>query len=348
MIPLDEPVRGKEPAQAVPSRAVAPVRASRLATVCADLALDPRYRLSEQERALLGGLIDGLIDDIADLLRFAHPDAPVNDGAAILLPRLLASAGLDPDPELVALALRRTDEERLAAIATARAGRREARLLQTLVSHDDGAVAAAAMALVLARGRRRDRLGRPLILLDDLPAQLARRVVNRVAAVLSVTSGSAVSAQWTEAVDKVMERHDDRRGISVLICELVETLDRSGSLDDALFSSAAEQGEVAIMAEALARRSGLTEDRVIDALLSGDCGLVAAILRLSACDRALAATLLAVGGDLIELDDPARAMAEFDQLDDAQLGRARAWLVADDEFVAAVDRLGGRDGQRHG
>ena len=69
--------------------------------------------------------------------------------------------------------LRRADEERIGMAARARSGRREARLLQGLVSHDYGAVAAAAMALILARGRRRDRFGQCLIAFDDLSATTA-------------------------------------------------------------------------------------------------------------------------------------------------------------------------------
>ena len=72
------------------------------------------------------------------------------------------------------LLLRRADEERIATGAKARSGRREARVLQGLVSHDDGAVAAAAMALILARGRRRDRFGQCLLHFDDLPRDEAR------------------------------------------------------------------------------------------------------------------------------------------------------------------------------
>ena len=66
-------------------------------------------------------------------------------------------------PELMALLLRRADEERIGTAARARSGRREARAIQGLVSHQNGAVSAAAMALILARGRRRDRFGQCLL-----------------------------------------------------------------------------------------------------------------------------------------------------------------------------------------
>ena len=113
-----------------------------------------------------------LIGDVADDLRAALPAgwAAANDETnAALIGDLLAAELLD-EPDLMLLLLRRADEERIAGGAKARSGRRDARALQGLVSHDDRAVSAAAMALILARGRRRDRFGQCLITIDDLLA----------------------------------------------------------------------------------------------------------------------------------------------------------------------------------
>ena len=63
----------------------------------------------------------------------------------------------------VRLLLRRADEEQITAAVKARSGRRDGRLLQTLVSDDNASISAAAMSLILARGRRRDHEARPLI-----------------------------------------------------------------------------------------------------------------------------------------------------------------------------------------
>src|SRR3954451_9570443 len=161
-----------------------PAGRGRLANVRRDFFLNPAERLTEQERALMTAMLHYLISDVADAVRAALPSGPIpaNDEVDAALVEALTATGLLDEPGLMALLLRRADEERIATAARARSGRREARVLQGLVSHDYGAVAAAAMALILARGRRRDRFGQCLIAFDDLPAASADVLVHSVAA----------------------------------------------------------------------------------------------------------------------------------------------------------------------
>jgi len=125
----------------------------RLATVRRDFFLDPAKRLTEQERALMTAMLHCLVSDIADAIRAALPSGRIaaNDEGDAALVAALTSSGLLDEPALMALLLRRADEERIATAARARSGRREARVLQGLVSHDYGAVAAAAIAHVPPR-----------------------------------------------------------------------------------------------------------------------------------------------------------------------------------------------------
>src|SRR6478736_4109852 len=147
-----------------------PAGRGRLATVRRDFFLDPAMRLTEQERALMTAMLHCLVSDVADSIRAALPSGRVaaNDEGDADLIESLTSAGLLDEPGLMALLLRRADAERISTAARARSGRREARALQGLVSYDYGAVAAAAMALILGRGRRRDRFGQCLLAYDDL------------------------------------------------------------------------------------------------------------------------------------------------------------------------------------
>src|SRR5207253_1343208 len=197
-----------------------PAGRGRLATVRRDFFLHPAERLTEQERALMTAMLHCLVSDVADAVRAALPSGRVaaNDEGDAELVTALSTSGLLDEPALMALLLRRADEERIATAARARSGRREARVLQGLVSHDYGAVAAAAMALILARGRRRDRFGQCLIRFDDLPEASAERLVQAVSAglrrELAATRGApAADFELTEASDQVLDSHDGERGI---------------------------------------------------------------------------------------------------------------------------------------
>src|SRR6478672_10486344 len=189
-----------------------PAGRGRLATVRRDFFLNPAERLTEQERALMTSMLHCLVSDVADSVRAALPSGRIaanDEGDATLVESLIASGLLD-EPGLMALLLRRADEERIATAARARSGRREARVLQGLVSHDYGAVAAAAMALILGRGRRRDRFGQCLVAFDDLSEASGEHLVHAVSAglrhELAAARGVAnADSELTEAADIVFE-----------------------------------------------------------------------------------------------------------------------------------------------
>ena len=322
-------------------------RRGRLATVRRDFFLDPAKRLTEQERALMTAMLHCLVSDVAAAVRAALPNGRVaaNDESDTALLEDLTASGLLDQPELMALLLRRADEERIATAARARSGRREARVLQGLVSHDYGAVAAAAMALILGRGRRRDRFGQCLIAFDDLSPSSADALVQAVAAGLrrelarSRGAGDA-DLELAHASEQVLEQRDEERGIDALTSALVHLLDEAGGLNDALLLAAANEGEVSFVAEVLARRAGIPTDSSIDELLSGDQGQVMALLRMAGMSRELGAGLLAGIGDLLGLDDPGAAISLYDTMSEAQVQAARAWLLTSPEYRAALDRLG--------
>lgn len=288
-----------------------------------------------------------LVGDIADSIRAALPGGRIaanDDGNAALVEQLTASGLLD-EPALMALLLRRADEERIATAARARSGRREARVLQGLVSHDYGAVAAAAMALILGRGRRRDRFGQCLIAFDDLAPATAETLVHAIAAALrpEFAAGrgtSGANSELAEASASVLESHDEERGIDALTAGLVHFLDESGGLTDELILGAANEGEVAFIAEVFARGGGIETDSALDELLSAEPKRVMALLRLAGVSRALSAGLLAGVGDLLGIADAGAAMSEFDQMTDGEVAAAKSWLATSPTYRAALERLG--------
>src|SRR5690242_11763472 len=228
----------------------------RLATVRRDFFLDPAKRLTEQERALMTAMLHCLVGDVANAIRAALPSGRVaaNDEGDAALVEALTASGLLDEPGLMALLLRRADEERIATAARARSGRREARVLQGLVSHDYGAVAAAAMALILGRGRRRDRFGQCLIAFDDLSDESADILVHAVAAGLRRESAvgrspSVADLELADASTRVLDHRDEERSIDALTTSLVHFLDEGGGLTDELILGAAHEGEVSFVAE---------------------------------------------------------------------------------------------------
>jgi hypothetical protein len=350
MMPEEWPTSDSASGRNAPARRAG---SGRLATVRADFFLDPAERLSEQERALMTAMLHHLVGEIADELRAALPAgwAAANDESnAALIDRLSAARLLD-EPDLMALLLRRADEERIVSGARARGGRRDARALQGLVSHDDGAVSAAAMALILARGRRRDRFGQQLLSLDDLGFASAEQLVQASAAALreEITAsrgpGEADAALAAAAEDR-LGRIDAERGVDGLTAALVTLLDEKGALDDALLLAAAREGEIAFIAQALAGRGGIPASSAIDELLSGDPERVTAVLRATGASRELAAGLLAAIGDLLGIADPGEAIATFDAMTDAAAVATRAWLSTAPAYRSALQALGEGHGKR--
>lgn len=341
--PIDGPPveRGAHPAR--------PAGRGRLSTVRRDFFLDPAERLSEQERALMTGMLAELLGDIADEIRAALPPGlgAANDGDGQQLVRQLISAGLLDQWELIALLLRRADEERIGGAVRARSGTSSA-FLQALIADSDDEISAAAMALILARGRRRDRLGQPRLEYDDLPPELAVELAHAVAAALrsALPSTPAPDAdqQFTSAAAALVGRHDEAKRIECMTAELVRALIEAGKLDGALIGAAAEEGDLGFVAEALAERGGIDSDAAWDQLLEGGGGRFVMLLRIAGVARDLAARLLAGIGDLLGIADLPQEIARFDEIDDDRARSARQWLSLDAEYRAALQRLGGGNG----
>jgi hypothetical protein len=201
------------------------------------------------------------------------------------------------------------------------------------------------MALILGRGRRRDRFGQCLIAFDDLPETSAEALVHAVAAGLrrelaSAHGAPAADEELWAAAEQVVENRDEERGIEALTAALVHFLDEADSLTDELVLAAANEGEVGFVAEVLARRAGVPTDSAVDEFLSGEPRYVMALLRAAGASRELSAGLLAGIGDLLGIADAGEAIGLFDRMTDAEVQAARAWLTTDPAYRAALERLG--------
>jgi len=331
-------------------RAVDPARPAgrgRLDIVRRDFFLDPAKRLTEQERALMTALLHGLVAQIADDLRAALPTgiAAANDEDDGQLIADLRSAGLLDLPELIALLLRCADEERIGTAVRSLGEGRNYRHLQSLVSSEDADVSAAAMTVILAHGRRRDRLGQALIELDDLTARTVQRLLHAVGAGLSRRYPAAES-QLAEAGEALLSQHDPGRGVAALVEALVAAVDSAGMLDEQRLGAAADEGDVAFLSEALARRAGIDSGEALDHLLDGGGGRLVLLLRMAGVQRSLAARILATLGELVGVADPGREIARFDEISDDQALAARQRLSLAAEFRESLAALEAGNGKR--
>lgn len=347
MVPVEWPV-----AAAADGDAARPARVSgsrRLPVAQTDFFLDPRARLTEQERALMAAMLADLVNSLADELRVELANLePANDDGEQILDSLRSSRLLHI-PDLVGLLLRRAEEERVSsAVRTGRASPR-ARFLQSLVSDDQPEASAAAMALILARGRRRDRFDGPRILFDDLSAETAVALVNAIAACLRAdlaTRFGAASAdeRLSAAVQAVVARHDEGNRLEARLFELAHALDASGRLDEKTILCALEEGEAALLAEILARRAGIAFGDSWEHF-GGPEGSLAILLRMSGVCRSVAGEIVARLAEVVGSDAEAEISA-FDSLGDEAVEKARKWLRLDGHYRSAIDALAESNGKR--
>lgn len=346
MVPVEWPIATAETAGGRPAARVA--GSGRLPLVRADFFLDPAARLTEQERALMTAMLSDLVASLADELTVLLGAAEAaNDDGGRLFDRLW-KAGLLDIPDLVRLLLRNAEEERLSAGIRGGRSSSSARFLQGFVGDEDPEVSAAAMALILARGRRRDRYDGPRLAFDDLSAEAAVALVNALAAGLRHDLAkrfqpSEADERLATAARTLLGRHDEGNRLEARLFDLVHAFERGGRLDDSLLRSSLEAGEVALFAEILGRRAGIGFEAAWEHLLGGT-GHLPLLLRMAGISRSLAGEILATTGELLSVD-PEAAIAAFDQVGDEQAEAGRKWLRLDHAYRSAICALDWDDGQ---
>lgn len=345
MVPVEWPVAAAaEREAAIPARAAG---RGRLHTVRTDFFLDPRQRLSEQERALMTAMLADLVGSLADDLRVELSGfEPANDDGERLFDSLRSSGLLDI-PDLVRLLLLRAEEERIAGVLRSASAPARPRFLQLLVSDDEPAVAAAAMALILARGRRRDRFESPRVIFDDLSAESAVALVSAIAACLRTDLAKrfgcgTADERLREAVQAVLSRHDEGNRLEARLFELTHALDAAGRLEENIILASLEEGEAMLLAEILGRRAGIAFDASLQ-YLAGSAGELALLLRMSCISRAVAGEILVRLADVAG-SDAETEIAYFDTLSEDEVEKARKWLRLDEPYRSAVEALGESNG----
>jgi hypothetical protein len=295
--------------------------------------------------AMLADLVNMVADEFTSILAGF---GPANDEGEQLVDRLWESGLLDI-PDLIALLLRRAEEERVAAGIRAAWPAGKARFVQSLVSDEESGISAGAMALILARGRRRDRFDGPRLTFDDISAEAAVALVNAVAAVarddLAKRLGPAeADERLSDAVRALLLRHDESNRLEAKLFDLVHALDLAGRLDERLVRTLVEEGDAALLAEALARRAGIGFDSAWQHFTGGG-GRLALLLRMSGLSRELAGEIVAGAAEIVASDAETEIRA-FDELSDEDVERSRRWLRLDPAYRAAIGAMGQGNGER--
>lgn len=314
---------------------------SRLATVRRDFFLDPGERLTEQERALMTAMLHDLVASLATAIRAAVGGRTAEPEPAKIA-ATLGRAGLLDRRDFIRLMLRRADEQRILTVFGGHAGPRRLPLLPKLVSDSDPDVAAAAMALVVARGRRRDGFGQPRVDLSDLDRRDARALAHAVAVALS--PGADSDGRFATAAAKVVDAIDPEESLDRAVEALVDALDRTGRADEAMVETASGEGEVALVAQLTARRAGINQPAVWDHLVNAGEGGLALVARMAGFGRRAAARLIADLGSTTGSWSVEEEIARYDELGAEEVAAAlKHWQLPPD-YRAAVKAIGGRRG----
>ncbi len=338
------------PAADHPVQPARPAGRDRLAAARADFFLDDRLRLSEQERALMADMLACLLEGMTDDLCQALPPllaARIEPHRDALVSRLMKSPFVDR-PALIALLLRRADEQRITLAGNA--AKSAGGTLDGLVGDGDANVAAAAMELVVARGRRRDRFGRLCLLFDDLPAEEAVAVTWLIAAELRDLVGvpaAEADAALTQAAQALLARHDEGRRLEAGVASLAHMLDQAGHGERMLMPLVAE-GDAALTAALLANRAGIDADSGWGLLVGHEPGGMMMLARLAGLARGDAARLVASLGEALGLADSATAIAGFDAPSAADVEAVRRWWRLPPAYRDTLALMGSDDGQRAG
>lgn len=314
---------------------------SRLSTVRSDFFLDGGDRLTEQERALMTAMLGDLLETLAhEIGAAAGRTNPEVDVSALMA--TLVEAGLVDRPGLVSIMLRRSDEFRIASVFAGHNGPRRLPLLPKLVSDDHPEVAAAAMALVMARGRRRDGFGQPRLELADLDVADREALAFAVAAAMS--PDRAQDDRFAMAARRVVDSTRDEHSLDFITAALIDALDAAGRDRIALLAEASGEGEVPLVAQILSRESAVGPQAAWDHLLNSGEGGLALLARMAGLDRPIAARVIADLGSSTAASSVEDEIARFDNLTAQEVAAAKAHWQLPRDYRAARVALGGRHG----
>lgn len=332
---------------------------ARLKAAIADIFLPTDTRSDDRTRAGIDAAMRALVATVEEELRREGERLLRERGASELAEALAASAapvtarlwqaGLPRDPEFMRELIARVRLDLLAELLPITAGgdAESASLLPRLTEDPDPIVAANAIAVLAADGRRRDRDGNG----TDLPAELHHKLVWWIAAALrephaSRTDVAVLDRALADAALRNLSTHDESERSEAAAARLAAALDPAPADYADLLVEALGDRRVALFVAILAQGSGVPYQAAREIVL--DTGGERLWLVCRALDLPRDA-IAQIGLRLAEAD-PRRDLERFaDELDHVAAipaGTARAAVAPlrlPPDYRAALEALRGTD-----
>ena len=333
-------------------------------------------RLSDRERALMQDILRTLIAGVetslrhgcADILASAQ-DTPADavelvrgtggEEAAVLL---IIESGVLRDPELVEIVKHRAQAYRLGVTLGKRPEGEAAEesaggdMLMRLLKESNEAVARSVMEHLAAEARKFDTFQHPIVLAEDLPLDVARRVHWWVAAALRQhflaiprMGWAAVDDAMEGAVEAALDRLAEIQVRPGATQALIEEIRRTGGLTEKLLLDFLGQGEVALFETGLARLTGLRPILTGRLLYEpGGEGLAVAFrgagLSRSAFGKVFRVTRLArLTPEAVDASELDRVETFFERIPDEVARDVLVYWRRDRNYLFSINRLSERD-----
>jgi hypothetical protein len=327
------------------ARLAASARA-RLRFALADFGLPDGYRLSEWQRTTIASLLERLVAAVETELRGAlagvFAEAPglhaslASASVEIAMPILDAAAPWEP--ALLGVLLRRAEEHRLGR------GSADHGLLIDLAGDPDAAIGGEAMSLLIAQSSRLDAFQEPLMLREELPAELQHCLVWTVAAALRryiIASHDIpppdADAAIAAAANALIAGADEGEGFPARALRLMRRLAAAHRLDERIVVRSLADGSLPLLLAAVSVRSGIGVEPAWELLAEPSGRGGALLLRAAGLAKENAgAILFRLHGESV-----AAELGRFEAVDAESALRLLGLWQADPAYRAAVARMVG-------
>jgi len=318
----------------------------RVGTAAAVMFPSHERTLGEETRSAMNRLLAGLIAAVEDDLRQRLIEAFGRNAPTALVETLAATdvsiaapilrhARLLNDETLIAILIRRVEEQRLVG-ALHRASPPRDTLLDSFLESADEPLAAAAMALIIAESRRAQGVGSLLLARTDLPGDLQHRLLWSVAAALrhyilarAALRASAADRALITATNAALAGYDEGGTLEARAMHLARRLHHRKGLNDGVIRQAFEEGRLVLAVALLAARASIDFDAAWDMVADRGGSRLLVLLRalgVGRQDSAVIAGILAAAEEPSALNEIDARMTAFDLLDPADAAEAvRPW-----------------------